>query len=176
VFVWSDWSAIEARITPWLAASSDAERVLDIFRANDRDPSLPDIYTIAAADILHKDPSEVIKTERQIGKVSVLACISKDELVLTDIGPVPIEEVTTAMRVWDGVSWVTHGGVVYKGTREVFTYDGLTATADHIVYTYRGPMRFEDAAACGARLIQSGAGRTPIRLEGNCFSRTALSI
>ena len=26
VFVWSDWSAIEARITPWLAASPGAER------------------------------------------------------------------------------------------------------------------------------------------------------
>ena len=45
VFVWSDWSAIEARITPWLAASQGAEKVLDIFRANDRDPSRPDIYT-----------------------------------------------------------------------------------------------------------------------------------
>src|SRR6476619_700985 len=37
VFVWSDWSAIEARVTPWLAASPDAERMLDIFRANDSD-------------------------------------------------------------------------------------------------------------------------------------------
>jgi DNA polymerase len=73
-FVWSDWSAIEARIPPWLAASEDAERVLDIFRANDRDPTRPDIYTVAAADILHKDPSAVTKTERPIGKVSVLAC------------------------------------------------------------------------------------------------------
>jgi len=73
VFVWSDWSAIEARITPWLAASEDAERVLDIFRANDRDPTRPDIYTIAAADILHKDPNAVVKTERSIGKVSTLA-------------------------------------------------------------------------------------------------------
>ena len=45
VFVWSDWSAIEARITPWLAASQGAEKVLDIFRANDRDPTRPDIYT-----------------------------------------------------------------------------------------------------------------------------------
>ena len=25
VFVWCDWSAIEARITPWLAASPDAD-------------------------------------------------------------------------------------------------------------------------------------------------------
>ena len=74
VFVWSDWSAIEARITPWLAASPGAERVLDIFRANDRDPTRPDIYTVAAADILHKDdPSAITKPERSIGKVATLA-------------------------------------------------------------------------------------------------------
>jgi len=73
LFVWSDWSAIEARITPWLAASLDAERVLDIFRANDRDSTRPDIYTIAAADVMHKDPNAVTKTERSIGKVSTLA-------------------------------------------------------------------------------------------------------
>jgi DNA polymerase len=73
LFVWSDWSAIEARITPWLAASDDAEKVLDIFRANDRDPTRPDIYTIAAADILHKTPQQITKAERNIGKVAVLA-------------------------------------------------------------------------------------------------------
>src|SRR6516164_3016012 len=73
LFVWSDWSAIEARITPWLAASPNAERVLDIFRANDADPTRPDIYTIAAADILHKVPSAITKTERNIGKVACLA-------------------------------------------------------------------------------------------------------
>jgi len=72
-FVWSDWSAIEARITPWLAASPGAEAVLDVFRANDRDPSRPDIYTVAASDILHKDPSAITKAERQIGKVATLA-------------------------------------------------------------------------------------------------------
>jgi DNA polymerase bacteriophage-type len=73
LFVWSDWSAVEARITPWLAASPGAEKVLDIFRANDADPTRPDIYTIAAADILHKDPSEITKAERNVGKVAVLA-------------------------------------------------------------------------------------------------------
>jgi DNA polymerase len=72
-FIWGDWSAIEARITPWLAASPGAEAVLDIFRANDADPSLPDIYTIAAAGILHKDVHEITKAERQIGKVATLA-------------------------------------------------------------------------------------------------------
>jgi DNA polymerase len=74
VFVWSDWSMVEARVDPWLAASPDAERVLDIFRASDSDPSRPDIYTVAAADILHKnDPSGVTKSERNIGKVATLA-------------------------------------------------------------------------------------------------------
>ena len=66
-------AAIEARVTPWLAASEGAEQVLDIFRANDADPTRPDIYTLAAADILHKDPSAITKTERSIGKVAVLA-------------------------------------------------------------------------------------------------------
>jgi DNA polymerase len=73
VFVWGDWNAIEARTPPWLAASPDAERVLDVFRANDRDPSRPDIYTIAAADILHKHPEAITKSERAIGKVATLA-------------------------------------------------------------------------------------------------------
>jgi DNA polymerase len=74
LLVWSDWSAIEARITPWLAASEGAEQVLDIFRASDRGPTLPDVYVIAAADIFHKDAREITRPERQIGKVVVLAC------------------------------------------------------------------------------------------------------
>jgi DNA polymerase len=74
LFVWSDWNAIEARITPWLAASEGAEKALDIFRANDRDPSLPDSYTIAAADVFHKDARAATKPERQVGKVVILSC------------------------------------------------------------------------------------------------------
>jgi hypothetical protein len=174
LLIWADYSAIEARITPWLANSLDAERVLDIFRANDRDPSRPDIYTIAAADILHKDPQKITKAERSIGKVSVLACIAEDELVLTDVGLVPIENVTTAMRVWDGIAWVNHSGVVYKGMRDVITYDGLTATKDHVVFTTQGPLRLRDAAARGAHLVRSGAGRAPLRLGRNHLGRTTL--
>lgn len=74
VFVWSDWASIEARVLPWLAASPDAERVLDVFRANDADPTRPDHYTVAAAEIAQIDPSEVTPTERQRGKVVILSC------------------------------------------------------------------------------------------------------
>ena len=73
MFVWSDYSMVEARVNPWLAASSDAELVLDIFRANDADPTRPDIYTTTAADILHNNPSAITKTERGTGKVATLA-------------------------------------------------------------------------------------------------------
>jgi DNA polymerase bacteriophage-type len=74
VLIWSDWSAIEARVTPWLAASPGADTVLAIFRTNDADPTRPDNYVIAAADVFHKDWRAVTKSERQIGKVVCLAC------------------------------------------------------------------------------------------------------
>lgn len=72
--VWGDWSAIEARVLPWLANSEGGERVLDIFRTNDKDKALPDIYKITAGELLDKDPSEVTDDERQAyGKVPVLS-------------------------------------------------------------------------------------------------------
>jgi DNA polymerase len=70
VFVWSDWSQIEARILPWLAGDQNR---LDIFRAVDRDKSVPDIYTRTAAAISHITIQEVTKPIRQRGKVAELA-------------------------------------------------------------------------------------------------------
>src|SRR5262249_29346961 len=66
LFVWSDWNAIEARITPWLAASLGGEAVLDIFRANDTDSSRPDCYLIAAADIFHTPVPPLTRPQRPI--------------------------------------------------------------------------------------------------------------
>jgi DNA polymerase len=69
-YVWGDWSAIEARKLPWLA---EDEATLDIFRTNDADPSLPDIYKIEAGNIYDVKPTEIDKPRRQVGKVAVLA-------------------------------------------------------------------------------------------------------
>lgn len=68
--VWGDWSSIEARGLPWLAGH---EPTLDIFRTNDRDPDLPDIYKIEAGNIFDVEPTNVAKPERQVGKVAVLS-------------------------------------------------------------------------------------------------------
>jgi DNA polymerase len=68
-FVVADWSAIEARVTPWASADPQAESVLDVFR-NGRD-----IYIREAAGI-YRMPEDQIgpeSEERQIGKVAVLS-------------------------------------------------------------------------------------------------------
>lgn len=74
VFVWSDWSQIEARVLPWLAGDDDgALKRLQIFRDVDADPSVPDLYTRTAADLSHCDVKDVTKPMRQRGKVAELA-------------------------------------------------------------------------------------------------------
>ena len=90
-FVWGDWSAIEARVLPWLAGSRKArEAVLVPFENGD------DVYVINAAKIFNREytrmmelilaakeykkkgqklPADVMEAlaQRQAGKVAVLA-------------------------------------------------------------------------------------------------------
>lgn len=161
-FVVADFSAIEARVLAWLAGE---EWVLEAFRKGQ------DLYCTVASQMFHVP---VVKHGingdlRQKGKIATLACIAEGQLVLTDQGEVPIEKVTTDMKVWDGEEWVNHDGVIFRGEREVITYDGLTATPDHLVFIegQPGAVRFDFAASCGAHLIQTGDGRRAIRLGEN---------
>jgi DNA polymerase len=74
IFVWSDWANIEARVLPWLAGDDrGALERLQIFRAVDADPSVPDLYTRTAAKLSHISVKEVTKPLRQRGKVAELA-------------------------------------------------------------------------------------------------------
>lgn len=57
--VWGDWSAIEARVLPWLAGSTGGEAKLDIFRENDADPNSPDVYVRTGAALNNLDVNEV---------------------------------------------------------------------------------------------------------------------
>lgn len=68
VLVWCDWSAIEARVLPWLANTKASGRVLDIFRTNDADPNLPDIYILTAAELLSLDAAELWAAYKAKGK------------------------------------------------------------------------------------------------------------
>lgn len=70
-----DWSAIEARVLPWLAGDSvGAGGLLDVFAATDSGVTKHDVYVMTAAGILGIEPGEVSKAQRQShGKVPVLA-------------------------------------------------------------------------------------------------------
>ncbi len=67
VFVGYDWSAIEARMTPWLSADPQADEVLQVFRDG------RDIYKREAAGIYRVPEDSVNKDQRQIGKVAILS-------------------------------------------------------------------------------------------------------
>lgn len=158
-FIVADFSAIEARVIAWLAGE---EWEMKAFADG------KDIYCATASAMFgvpvvkHGVNGEL----RQKGKVAVLACLAEGQEVLTDRGLIPIEKVTLKDRVWDGENFVTHEGVVYKGTKEVMTYDGLTATPDHLVWIEGNdrPVHFIEAAQSGAHLLRSGFDRTPIRV------------
>ena len=161
-FVVADFAAIEARVIAWIAGEEWRQKVF---------AEGGDIYCMSASQMF-KVP--VVKHGvnghlRQKGKVAELACVAKDQLVLTDAGLVPIQDVTTDMKLWDGESWVSHEGVIYKGKREVIEYDGLRATQDHLVWVEGkpGPICFGAAAQGGAALVETGDGRTAIRMGGD---------
>jgi DNA polymerase len=155
VFVWSDWSAIEARVTPWLAASPSAETVLDIFRANDADPTRPDIYMTTAAGILHKnDPAGITKTERGIGKVAVLALgfggsigalknmALNYRIHLDDAEARHIVDAWRAANPWAPEFWGAHRDGesfgLWGAAMRAWEIPGQITTAGRLAFVYRG--------------------------------------
>lgn len=168
----ADFSAIEARVIGWLA---NEEWVLEEFRGAGK------IYEATASQMFGV-PKEQIKKGttlyklRQQGKVAQLACIAENQLVLTDKGLIPIQNITTDMLLWDGESWVSHEGVIYKGVKKVYEYEGLVATEDHVVWVTEcaKPIPFKTAAESGAHLVQSGAGGQAIWISENNIAGTSI--
>jgi DNA polymerase len=161
-FIVSDFSAIEARVLSWLAGETWR---MDIFAEEG------DIYCATASRMFHCEVTKHGENGhlRQKGKQAELACIAEGQLVLTDQGVVPIEQVTTNHLLWDGEDWVMHEGVICNGIREVVTYGGLTATADHLVWIegMGKPVHLELAAKCRAQLVRTADGEKPIYLSGD---------
>ena len=62
----ADWSAIEARVNPWLSGQGDDK--LELFRTGQ------DVYKVNAAATFRVALDEVDKDQRQVGKVQELAC------------------------------------------------------------------------------------------------------
>ena len=152
-FIVADFSAIEARVIAWLAGE---EWRMNAFANGE------DIYCASASKMFGVPVVKHGKNGhlRQKGKVAELACIAEGQLVLTNHGLKPIERVSVSDKVWDGVKWIQHQGVIYKGNRNVISYDGLTATPDHLVWVEGRitPIPFGIAAATGSQLVSTGNG------------------
>jgi late competence protein required for DNA uptake (superfamily II DNA/RNA helicase) len=134
---------------------------------------VPDVMIGVSARPFSKSLSSHIQ---QMGRVmrssegkefSLWLCLAKGSLVLTDSGLVPIEKVKMTHKIWDGTNFVTHGGAICNGIQEVITYQGLTATAGHLVHTAKGWRTFGECASQQIRITQTGLGGRAIRLGGD---------
>lgn len=154
----------------WMAVASGDATMLSLCEPGE------DAHSYMGAQIAQIDYRELVRRvkageeeaefQRKLGKF----CVAEGELVLTDQGLVPIEQVSLGMRVWDGVEWVAHEGLIYQGEREVITYAGLTATPDHMVYLKDGSsMQFQEIAIGGKKIAVTCANGLPIPKKAGKF-------
>lgn len=164
-----DFSAIEARVIAWCA--NELWR-LEVFATHGK------IYEASASKMFSVPMESVTKGSdlRQKGKVAELACIAKGQLVLTDRGLVPIQDVKIVDKVFDGTRFCRHKGVIFKGIKKVITYEGLTATTDHLVWVegQSEPIHFGVAAASGSRLLRTVSDWENLWESGSYKRREAL--
>lgn len=65
-------------------------------------------------------------------------CLAKGTLVITDCGLIPIEKITDDMKIWDGVEWVSHDGLIVQGRKDTINVDGIRMTPEHKILTKKG--------------------------------------
>lgn len=144
VLVWADWSAIEARVLPWLAGSRSAEECkLKLFRDGE------DVYKHTASSIFDVPHTDVDEAQRQIGKVGDLSLgfggsvgafkgmarnytnpLTKLPMTFTD------EEALRIVRGWRGANpwalrfWDELKGAAYNAIRA----PGQSFTAGRVEY------------------------------------------
>lgn len=140
-----DSSQIECRVLNYLAGQED---VIENFRVG-RDPYIPLASAFYGEPIYRPekaDPRRVeMETKRGAGKQGELMCLGPDTKVLTDHGIKAILTVSTYDRLWDGIEWVEHQGLIFRGVRDVENYSGVEMTSDHLVLC--GPQRWLPAAS-----------------------------
>ena len=164
-FIVDDFSSIEARVLAWLAGEDWRQGA---FQAG------KDIYCESASQMfgVPVEKHGIYGHLRQKGKVAELACIAEGELVLTDQGLIPIQNIQPYHQLWDGNQWVSHEGVIFKDVKEVIYYDGLTATPDHLVWVQGQPKPIPFGEAMSNQLSLVSTGNSPTAKKRSiCRSR-----
>lgn len=135
VVVACDSSQIEAR---GLAFVANEVGLLTQFREG-RDPYselAETIFGVPWQDIKAgaKAGDKQMKMYRNTGKTGILSCLAGTVEVLTNTGWKRIDTVSVNDKVWDGVSWVKHEGLICNGWRNTINVAGIDMTPDHLVF------------------------------------------
>ena len=131
-FVVADLNAIEARGLSYL---SHCKPMLDVFLKG-LDPYIDfatRMYGGTYEELWHEYKVLGKTTKRTTSKPPVLGCLGGETLVPTERGFVRLVDVRLTDRVWDGVGWVTHDGVVDQGDKETIELLSVRLTPDHKV-------------------------------------------
>lgn len=125
-----DLSQIEPRVLNWLAGNFGLLAKIE--------NGFP-IYEAHARDSMGWTGGNLKKEHPKTYSLAKARCLAGNTLVLTELrGYVPIRKLTTTDRVWDGVEWVLHDGLINQGNRPVTTKMGESATDDHVLFTPDG--------------------------------------
>lgn len=116
-----DSSQIEARMVAWLAGCEALVRAFAEGR---------DVYSEFASRFYNRPITKADVKERFTGKT----CLAAGTRVLTNEGWFPIEMVQSHHKVWDGIEWVKHDGVIANGRKETLKLSGVSLTPDHLVW------------------------------------------
>lgn len=99
-----------------------------------------------------------------------VSCLAEESRVLTDRGEITIDKLLLSDKIWDGFEFVSHGGAIYRGEKDVITYAGLTATHDHLVKTDEGWTAFGECAKRKLSIRTTGIGGYCVRHVENIFT------
>ena len=81
-------------------------------------------------------------------------CLAGDSRVVTNTGVKYLIDVTSSDKVWDGVEFVGHSGVMLQGLKELVSVNGIRMTPDHKILTEEG---WKIASSCeGLNRYESG--------------------
>lgn len=106
--------------------------------------------TVEKTDKFGKTESKTALTYMSQGRRRTLwkgiLCVAGGALVATDRGWVRLDEVERGDRLWDGVEWVEHDGLIFKGEKDTLSIDDVRMTPDHEVLSHEG---WRESAQCG---------------------------
>lgn len=161
-----DSSQIEARILAYVANETE---LVDAFRRG-ADPyaDLAEKIFQIPSEKIHKGAKsgdKKLKAYRNVGKTGILSCLAGDTEVLTNNGWKPIVTVSKDDKLWDGVQWVAHQGLVCNGEKNTIDVDGVRMTPDHMVlsgYSWEQASECVQTRSYLSRALRTGAASLEI--------------